>query len=248
MQAAKEAKGGRLTEEEVNQHTAEFKRIWSSADQGVHHEAYQLWRQKPTNKDKPSNPEYALCWGGGCHATPFTPNELRDYIIECGWPSEEEALDGTHAERGVPADSTTDFEAVEYCDPWGVSRSARNAYRDGSRVPAAFDIIEKSMFNYLVSIGTGRDASDAADVMLIVEGPAVKGDTKRYVAMVTDITFSPHVFEVTDHVFEDSANLRSEGAGPTIFQGRPPPSDAPASRAPMGPDLGKGSRTLGVDA
>ncbi|CAK0803103.1 unnamed protein product, partial [Prorocentrum cordatum] len=209
MHSAREAKGRSLTKAEVEMHEEEFKRIWASADQDVYSEAYQLWRQQQSNKKKkPETPECALCWGGGCHATPFTPSELCAYIIECGWPTLDETLDKDHSSRGVPADKETDFASCEGFDCWGVSRAARNADRFNSREPAAFPIVEKSIFNYLQWIGAGRDT--AADVMLIVEGPAVSGGHKRYVTLVTDITFSPHVFDVTDHSFEDITSATSE--------------------------------------
>eukprot|EP00959_Pyramimonas_sp_CCMP1952_P071547 1494535-Pyramimonas_sp.AAC.1 len=69
------------------------------------------------------------------------------------------------AERRANGDFSTDFSDVDVVDAWGVSRSPRNADRPRSRVPAAFDVVEKGLFNFLVSVGAGKGEDDASDVM-----------------------------------------------------------------------------------
>ncbi|CAK0876512.1 unnamed protein product, partial [Prorocentrum cordatum] len=207
LQAARSAKGASLTAEEVEQHSAAFKQIWMESDLDVYAEAYQLWRQRRDNDERPpAPPKYSLCWGGGCHGAPVTPEEMCAEIEEFGWPTLNDMLDKNLEERSVPPTADLDVNESAGYDPWGVARSARNADRAASRCPAAFYFVEKSVWNYLASVGAGRGTSDPADVMIVIAGPAVGGGHKRYAVLVTDVTLNPQVFDVTINDFEDCAN------------------------------------------
>eukprot|EP00959_Pyramimonas_sp_CCMP1952_P346490 7257226-Pyramimonas_sp.AAC.1 len=68
-------------------------------------------------------------------------------------------------------------------------RSPRNSDRPASRVPGAMNIVEKGIFNFITSIGAGKNTDDAWDLMLVVAGRAVLGDgMKRVVFLAVSYT------------------------------------------------------------
>lgn len=105
LQAARVAKGSTLTRDEVARARAEFRNVWQGVkDRSVFSEAYNEWRHtgRPSQESRPP-PKYKLVWGGGCHATPITKEELWEHVHANGWPSDAQARPPPPNVR-VPAD------------------------------------------------------------------------------------------------------------------------------------------------
>eukprot|EP00959_Pyramimonas_sp_CCMP1952_P136861 2863671-Pyramimonas_sp.AAC.1 len=216
MRDAKKAKGSNLTPAEVDAYTKEFKLMWANRDADTYREAYQLWRQNHEGDDQQQPgetdiPKYEQIWGGGEPSTPLTAQEMHGYVSEHGWPSDAEVQDRDMSERRIASDATVTFDSDEVAnaDPWGTGRSARNIPRAWARVPQAMDIIEKGIFNWFLSLGAER--ADASDIMLVAEGPlADGGGFQRKVAIVSDVTYNPRVFDVVANSFVQEDLATSE--------------------------------------
>ncbi|CAK0833634.1 unnamed protein product [Prorocentrum cordatum] len=212
LEDARKSKGSRMTWSECLAHGEEFRELYADADQDVYAEAYTDWRHSGgQHQHEQVQQPYELWCGGGSRASPFTPDELCQYIVQHGWPKDSAVFDVDLVERRATPDFKTKFTDTDEIDPWGMSRSARNADRPGSRVPAAWDVVEKGIYNFLLSINAGKGEDDASDVMLIIAGRAVHGDGHmRFASLATDVTFNPHVFDVTLNEFEKHADVVSE--------------------------------------
>lgn len=196
MKGLKQVKGRTLTEEEIQQGHQDFKQVWERMDKDVFAEAYQEWRSEaPTSQAKPVVP-YIPIWGGGCHATPITKEEMHQHITENGWPTSEEIRDEAGGETRAAPDTNVNLESTAGFNLFGISRQARNIDRSATRAPEVFDFVEKGIHNYLSHVG--RDAAQAGDILLIIDGPALDGGGWcRMAFLVTGTSFNPKVFDIT---------------------------------------------------
>lgn len=211
LQAAKEAKGNqRLTQDEVTELSTTFKTLWNEmADRDVYLEAYQEWRRSPLQVKQTKPPDYRPVWGGGCHATPITKEELHQFIEQEGWPKDEDVNDKSMAEVRVEADTGVDFEMCSGYNLWGIGRQARNVDRSRTRCPGAFPVIEKGLFNFIAMLG--REAADAGGIMLMVAGPSLEeGHFFRSVCLLTGTCYNPQVWDATCLEFEQVGDEASE--------------------------------------
>ncbi|CAK0877526.1 unnamed protein product [Prorocentrum cordatum] len=208
LEDARKSKGSRMIWGECVAHGEEFRELYADADPDVYNEAYADWRHSGgQHQHEQVQQPYELWWGGGSRASPFTPGELCQYIVQHGWPKDSAVFDVDLVERRATPDFKTKFTDTDEIDPWGMSRSARNADRPGSRVPAAWDVVEKGIYKFLLSINAGKGEDDASGVMLIIAGRTVHGDGHmRFASLVTDVTFNPCVFDVTLNEFEKHAH------------------------------------------
>lgn len=199
LKAAKHTKGATLTTDEVAKHREDFRKRWeNTADKKVYHSAYQAWRDVPASpKPAAATPEYNAIWGGGCVSSPVTKEELFQYVSEHAWPSDA-VVAGGEAHQGMAADGTSapDFAASSNFNLWGVGRWARNVARSPSDAHQR-ECIEKGFFSFLDHLG--RAAVEAGDIMVIADGPSLNHPAQhdRLVALITGITHSPKVFDVT---------------------------------------------------
>ena len=211
LAATKAAKGSKLTADEVAQCYIEFGRIWEAQGGGAAAAAafraeYEDWRAQPAPVAPPV--EYRPVWGGGCSSTPVSKEELFECVREVGWPSNEEVADAAGAEVKVKPDETINFLDIHF-DLWGLERQARNADRRGRE--RTFDMIEKGFFNYITKVGKAK--ADAGDIMFLIEGrgpPREEGGAPsihRELVLLTHVTYTPTVFDVTYVFFEDVANV-----------------------------------------
>ena len=82
------------------------------------------------------------------------------------------------------------------------------------RSAAQFDLIERGVCNYLVSIG--RQQADSGEVMLNLRGPLL--DTTNVIhnliVLVTGTTYSPKVCDVVACEFADTASVAAQPIPP----------------------------------
>ena len=113
MQAAKMMKGRSLTELEATTAREDFKERWSEmADRDVYKEAFKEWRLQQAAVPEQKVPTYKASWGGGCHSTPITKDELHQHITEFGWPKVEEVRDDVFKETRAAKNTEIDFSAA----------------------------------------------------------------------------------------------------------------------------------------
>lgn len=207
LAAAKQAKGGKLTTAEIARVTSQFEEYWRAADRRVYQEAFNEWRAVPQEAAPMETAPYCPSWGGGCSCTPITKEEMCEYVKASGWPSQAEVLDSARQEsRSLPAEGI-DFDAYASYNMWGRGRATRNADRESSRAPEAFDVIEVGIMRYLMTLP--RAASDAGDIMLLIDGPRHDGaGVLRVAVLITGVTYNPKVFEVTwqDFLYEEHSS------------------------------------------
>ncbi|CAK0875952.1 unnamed protein product [Prorocentrum cordatum] len=211
MKAIKAVLGRRLTRDETTSHAETFKHMVADCNQDALKDAYDLWRQSPSENKALEVPTYRPIWGGGCNALPITGDEFCHYITANGWPSYQEVFDDSLEERMAQVDESIDFELFKNVDLWGVPRGARNVDRAASRAPHAFEFVEKGIMSYMTYIGTQK--AEEGDTMLMVEGPGVRGGRWRCAVIVSDITWNPRVFDITWNNWVIESNERSEDVG-----------------------------------
>ncbi|CAK0882625.1 unnamed protein product [Prorocentrum cordatum] len=211
MKAIKAVVGRRLTRDETTSHAETFKHMVADCNQDALKDAYDLWRQSPSENKALEVPTYRPIWGGGCNALPITGDEFCNYITANGWPSYQEVFDDSLEERMAQVDEPIDFELFKNVDLWGVPRGARNVDRAASRAPHAFEFVEKGIMSYMTYIGTQK--AEEGDTMLMVEGPGVRGGRWRCAVIVSDITWNPRVFDITWNNWVIESNERSEDVG-----------------------------------
>lgn len=92
LKTVRENKGSTLTTEERAKADADFKSMWSRmGDQDVYKQAYEEWQAEGPPDVALQPLTYTPIWGGGCHATPITKEEMYDWHKVAGWPSDAEA-------------------------------------------------------------------------------------------------------------------------------------------------------------
>ena len=174
-----------------------------------------LWASEPksTSAETAIARPYAATWGGGCTATPLTKEELCADIQQEGWPTQAEIDDVSMEETRVPPNNLIAFDESEEFNLWGSGRAARNVDRQSYDLPLQFEIIEKSVWRYMESLG--KERAESGDVMLLVEGTSLGDPDRQFrsVVQVSGITWKPTVFDVTLNDFLQESDVSSAELG-----------------------------------
>lgn len=197
MQSVKAMKGSTLTAAELAEASDRFRVFWRSmADKGALQAAYTDWRERLAATDDPQHVEYRPIWGGGCAATPITKEELHGFVKEAGWPTDEEVGDLRAQTTTAQMTEPVDFSSARSFDLWGVTRAARNVARTDAN-KTQFSCIERGFLNFLDDLG--KSTVEAGDLMIALSGPnsEAPGTFRHFAALVTGLSLSRKVFEVT---------------------------------------------------
>ena len=210
LQAARLSKGSSLTRDECARAREDFRRTWSGmVDHDVHKEAYQEWRTSLVEKSASNVVEYRQMWGGGCHATPVTKEELWSFHNDFGCPSDLEVVDAEMLEVGVVPDFLRSFVNTSGYDLWGISRAAINIDRESLADKTQFETVHKGLNNVVGSMPKAE--SEFGDVMVMIQGFRLghPDQPHRLAFLVTGVSFSPKVFDVTRCAFSDASHAGS---------------------------------------
>ena len=161
-------------------------------------------RQQPRKK---SNDTIA-CGGGGCPATPVSPAEFCNYIVQHKWPKDGEVFD--HNEGQVEPGDPEPFDRTAAFHIWGIGRDAHNVDKAKVTNLAKYDLIHTGLFNFLEV--AGKDISEEGDVMLMIEGVPMDHTVqiRRHIVIISGVTWCPKVFECTRCSFQSSDHAEAE--------------------------------------
>lgn len=152
---------------------------------------------------------YAPCWGGGCKEVTITKEELHEYLVEHGWPSDESLRSKRTPAQELLHHVTPDIEVANDYSIWGIDRQPRNI--DRALVNRArFDICEKGLFNILEH-RLGKEVAGAGDLMLVFSGPSLSRPDQmhRCACIVAGTCYSPKVWDAACLCFDDPAQVHS---------------------------------------
>ena len=221
MHAAKLAAGRKLTEDDMSEATKNFKTLWARYDKDAVKESFDSWRRGDgTGAEPPKAPAtekpYIPNWAGGNKHAPVTMEELHAHWSKHGWPRNSEVTDANGEFAHCPPASDINFYgASEYI--W-MARGACYKNVPPSWFPAGnkAELIIGGLLNWIGMMPKAK--ADAGEVMFMVEvaNATDAGDSdadvdrpERYVFQLTDITYSPYVFDLHKSDFQSDAIRRS---------------------------------------
>lgn len=203
--AAKVAKGGALTSEEISNLRANFAERWEKIeDKSPFIEAYREWQHTPAHPPAASN-EYRASFGCGDLAAPITEQEFHAFHQKHGWPTLADSLDAENQSSSVKGDWTRNFSCDEGFILWSRGSLPRNVPASKFDSIAKGKLIAAGMFNTISGFAPG--VADSGEAMLWIEGtPSVDGEVARIVFLLGGVTYSPQVYEVAYCGFERAAD------------------------------------------
>ena len=201
--AARAAAGRPLTDKERQELSEQAQKAWGAmTEKSAHIELYHEWQMTPktpatATPEKPFHPQ----WCGGCRACPVSATELCEYFRANGWPTDAEV----HHDKDehVPCSREVDWAQSQAYDLWGCHRRAMNICQTEVGGLASFAIVHKGLCNFAEHLS--RDVAESGAVLFIVEGKTSEDPpiVKRFVCTLAGTCWSPIVFDVVEHQFED---------------------------------------------
>ena len=151
-----------------------------------------MWRNPGETIPQDVN-TYRPIWGtGGSTDSPITSEEFREHVVANGWPSDADVNDDNNKEtRSFP--TLEDFDTYKDYRWTSAFALPRNVPMDLVESAAQHALVEKGIFNYLLSIG--KDRADEGGELILVDGKPRSGDNAvlRKLAFVSGTCYSPEV-------------------------------------------------------